>query len=432
MRYIELNLVKPTATPEGKQGHVTLEERDEYSFVEATGNIGTRVGKNKISERFHPINEWDDVLNRYLSQGYIVVPGKTAPEKTKIVRKAADNSFKTEVSVAVQNFVDMFRELASHAIGEAFTFKVTELTKEQIAAGREILAYLYENVEKISIKEFNEKLCNYYAVIPRRMRRVADHITHGKDSRGRALSDEKALEERQEILEKESGRFDMLLQMLSDEELVDNRKTFTETYGLDVREVTKDEEVYIRKKMGNRSGQYIRAWKVSNKKTEALFDKFCKDHDLSDENHGIAHLFHGSPGANWLSIMCGGWSCYPKNIFTGAQPRICGKAYGIGIYTAKDAIKSMGYADTISAKWNTGNASVGYMAIAKVAVGKPKTQYNGHLGCDSGFNWEKLKKVCKDALCTWAEAKCSGFCMDEIIVYRDEQITIEYLVEFAG
>lgn len=432
MKYIELNLVKPTATPEGKQGHVTLEQKDEFSFVEKSGNIGTRVGKNKIQEYFHPMAEWDDCLNRYLSQGYKIVPGKTAPEKKKEIIKSSEKSFKEEICRSIQEFVDLFRNLASSSIGETFSFKISELTQEQIEEGKNILSYLLENVDELTLKDFNDKLCEYYAIIPRRMRRVSDHVARGKDKRGNILDADKALEERHTILDAEINRFDTLLQLLAEEKMVDNRKSFTESYNLDVREVTKEEEEYILRKMGRQKDRYIRAWRVTNKKTESLFDEFCKRNDLSDENHGIAHLFHGSPGSNWLSIMCGGWMCYPKNIFTGETPRICGKAYGVGIYTAKDAIKSMGYADTTSAKWNSGSANVGYMAIAKVAVGKPKTQYNGELGCNSSFNWDTLQKAKPGALCTWAESRYSGFCMDEIIVYKDDQITIEYIIEFKG
>ena len=60
------------------------------------------------------------------------------------------------------------------------------------------------------------------------------------------------------------------------------------------------------------------------------------------------------------------------------------------------------------------------MAIYKVATGN---RYDGQLGTDGQLNWEKLQKIQPGAHCTWAECRYSGFQMDEVIVYKNEQST---------
>ena len=103
---------------------------------------------------------------------------------------------------------------------------------------------------------------------------------------------------------------------------------------------------------------------------------------------------------------------------------------------AKDAVKSLGYTDSRGSKWANGTQECGYLLLNKAAVGKPHTQFNGDINrmgsTRSSFNWKRLKELKSDALCTWAEARYSGFFMDEIIVYQDCQVTPEFLVEVAA
>ena len=151
------------------------------------------------------------------------------------------------------------------------------------------------------------------------------------------------------------------------------------------------------------------------------FLSFCSKEHLS-ENHGVDYLFHGSKHQNWWSILTNGLTTNPIGVV------ITGKAYGQGTYFAPDAIKSLGYTSKADAKYGGGHESTGFMAIYKVATGN---RYDGRLGTDGQLNWEKLQKIQPGAHCTWAECRYSGFQMDEVIVYRNEQSTIWGLLELA-
>lgn len=427
MRYMELNLVKPTATPEGIQDHVAIEENDDGGVIEYRGNIGVTVGPKKQRAIFHEPGEFDSLLERFLSRGFYIVPDKKAPSGKKVIKKTkGSGEYAPERSKAAEVFINLLRSLANKDVAETFTFSVDELTDAQIKEGRALLNHLAAEYMNMSLKEFNQEICHYYSIIPRRMKRVSDYVARGKDKRGRKLSEEDALQERADILTREKERFDTMVDLLTYEQkksdLEGKQKTVSEAYGLEIRDVTEEEEKYIRKMLGSLGDRYKRAWHVNNKRTEAAFNKFCEKEGLTEGN-GIDHLFHGSRGANFWSIITNGLTVNPQGV------PITGKAYGIGTYFAPSANKSIGYTDRIGAKYTGGQSDSGLLGIYKVATGN---RYPGTYGCDYELNWEKLQKIQPGAHCTWAEARYSGFLMDEVIVYLDQQSTITFLVEIAA
>lgn len=422
MKYVELNLVKPTATPEGIQDHAAIEETDEGGVIEYRGNIGVTVGLKKQRKIFHEPGEFEALKERFLSRGFYVVPGKTKPTGKKVVVKSKGGSeYAPEKTKAAEYLVNLLRSLAKKDITETFTFSIDDLTKEQIEEGKELLNELSDRYTDMTLKEFNSVLCHYYSIIPRRMKRVSDYVARGKTKRGKALSPEDALQERLDILTREKERFNTMVDLLMDEEKrkeFGNKKTATETYGVHIREVTPDEENYIRKKLGRLSTNYVNAWRIVNDRTEAEFNEFCEKESLTEE-HGIDHLFHGSRGANFWSIITNGLTINPQGV------PITGKAYGLGTYFAPSADKSIGYTDRLGSKYANGTAETGFLGIYKVATGN---RYPGTYGVDTTLTWDKLQQIQPGAHCTWAEARYSGFMLDEVIVYKNEQSTVEYLV----
>lgn len=132
-------------------------------------------------------------------------------------------------------------------------------------------------------------------------------------------------------------------------------------------------------------------------------------------------LWHGSRNENWWSIINTGLVLRPTNAV------ITGKMFGFGIYYAPKARKSLGYTSLSGSYWARGNSNSAFMALMDVAYGKP---YDVH-SFDSkyyDFNYERLQKTCPGANCLHAHAG-SMLRNDEIIVYKEDQCTIKYLVE---
>jgi len=427
MKYCELSHVKQTATREGEKDLVILEEVNDGTFLLKRGEIGVQVGKNKIRSTLQPMTSWDITVASYLSRGYKMVPGRTEPPLRTVFRKQTQKrEYRPEKDLFAQALVQMLLALAKKVVEENFSSNVLldVPSQEQFSEGERLLKVLAEGYGFMDTREFNRILCEYFMVMPRRMKYLNDNLAKGKDRHGKKLSDQDAALERAKIASVEKDRFDILKSLVSGTpgEDLDIRQTATEANGISIRGVTKDEEAWIQKHLAENASKYLRAWRIENHRTEKDFDDYCTKEHLID-GKGIDHLFHGSRGENFWSIITNGLTVNPLNVV------ITGKAYGQGTYFAPDARKSLGYTDRLGSKWVNGGRETGLLGIYKVATGK---RYDGSHGCDSSLTWSKLQKICPGAHCTWAESRYSGFIMDEVIVYQDCQSTIEYLVEISA
>lgn len=104
-----------------------------------------------------------------------------------------------------------------------------------------------------------------------------------------------------------------------------------------------------------------------------------------------------------------------------------GKMFGQGIYFAPSADKSFGYTSYSGSRWAGGNSNIAYMSLFDVAYGNPYNVYS-HDGYYGGFDYNELQRKQQGATCLHAHAG-RMLRKDEIVVYREDQITIKYLVE---
>lgn len=132
----------------------------------------------------------------------------------------------------------------------------------------------------------------------------------------------------------------------------------------------------------------------------------------------IQEYWHGTRSANVLSILKSGLRTSPPS-----TAAIAGKLFGNGIYFSDQSTKSLNYA---YGYWSGGRDENCFMFLAHVAMGKAYTptgygnRYSGsggypHPGHDS----------------TFAKGGESGVANNEMIVYRDNQCNLVYLVEFS-
>lgn len=284
---------------------------------------------------------------------------------------------------------------------------------------------------------------------------VNDYLSRSKEDFARILKDEQDLldvmrgqvvthtvqdepdtddvEEKQEtIIEAMGLEFEQVTQAMVDEaqkvidklmqreEVEDFNNTLLELFSVIPRkmgEVTEDDVRMIKSLLGDCRDKFYRAWRVKNIKTQKRFDEFVNKEHISKTKL----LWHGSRNENWWSIINTGLVLRPTNAV------ITGKMFGFGIYYAPKARKSLGYTSLSGSYWARGNSNSAFMALMDVAYGKP---YDVH-SFDSkyyDFNYERLQKTCPGANCLHAHAG-SMLRNDEIIVYKEDQCTIKYLVE---
>ena len=219
-----------------------------------------------------------------------------------------------------------------------------------------------------------------------------------------------------------------MVQMLQgkDSEVIGSRQTILESEGLTCRAVDEGsvEEMFVKRQLGRLADKYVGAYKCENRATREAFEGYLRSERLSDDS--VSLLKHGSRTENWWNIFRSGLTINPSGVV------ITGKAYGMGTYFAPSAQKSMGYMSVSGSKWAGGCDETGYMGLYSVITGDSEHRYPGTHGVDCSLDWNKLQKIQPGAYCTWAESRYSGFMMDEVIVYKDCQSTIEYIVELAA
>ena len=89
----------------------------------------------------------------------------------------------------------------------------------------------------------------------------------------------------------------------------------------------------------------------------------------------------------------------------------------------------MGYISLSGSYWVRGSAASGFMALMDVAVGQSYDVYS-HKHEYTTYNWDKLQRACPGAKSLFAHAGKMLY-NDEIIVYKEEQCTVKYLIELG-
>ena len=280
------------------------------------------------------------------------------------------------------------------------------------------LAYMKKSQhmgESVLIK-FNNELVELFNILPRKMRNVVDYLAPNTRYMPNIIKRE------QNLYDTMKGAYDTKKRQmqLSVEKIKNTNEGITvlEENGLRMRPCTSVEVEEIKKLLGEISGKFSKAWAVENITTADKYKKCVKQLDITSS--GVKKLWHGSTTENWWSILTNGLSLNPN-------ARITGKMFGNGIYFAPKAKKSLGYTSIRGSYWARGGDSVGYMGVFDVACGKPWDVHSSN-GRFHNFGFKDLRGGC-----TYVYAHAGQVLRnDEIIVYRDDQLTIRYLVELRG
>lgn len=404
--YLELTFAKETATGKGLNNKLIMENLHDGTFKKTEGRIGITIGRNKPKEYVRPISEWGSTYSFYVSRGYVLFSTEKVDSKTIEMGTNSLNGkeFKPLSDNAVSSIIKTLLGMANQLLEETYTVKVSHIPDDMIIKGKTILDDLADNYENMSVAEFNGKLKNLFATIPRRIDKLNLMLATRKSEFANILANE------QEI-------YDVMISQLKGMKIkAKEDQTILEAFNLEWREVTKEEEVKIKEMMGCEAKRYSKAYRIVNRTTEKAFNSFCEQYGFTEDN-GISHLFHGSRSENFWSIITNGLTINPKGVV------ITGKMFGNGTYFAPDACKSMGYTSRSGSRWANGSSQTGFLGIYKVATG---TSVEPH--SVSKYDFASLLK--KGYHSVWCKRGGSiGLRMDEVVVYNDCQDTIEYLVE---
>lgn len=377
------------------------EFRVEYGRIDATKTI-TR----------YPINKWESQIKNKLKKGYVDVTDLKQDLVEEISSTNPDSPYKEIENKAIKTIVDKLQSFAKDTINRNYTVKASTVTSDMINAAQTTINELANN--NSSVEEFNDILLKLFMIIPRRMGNVADYLASSKDDFGKIISKE------QDLLDVMKGQV-YIKPIVEASSPVDKKdKTIFEEFGLVFEEVNKNDVALIKTLMNESASKFRNAWKVTNLQTQKRFDKFVKDNSITNTKL----LFHGSRSENFWSIIKTGLVLRPTNAV------ITGKMFGFGCYYAPKCAKSIGYTSLSGSYWARGGSNVAYMALFDVAYGVPYNVYEFNSKYYD-LTYDKLQKFQPGANCLHAHADKGMLRNDEIVVYKEDQMTIKYLIEIG-
>ena len=388
-------LIKLAAEENNNRYYRMIAQPDGQVFRIEMGRIGARP---VIMKR--PMSLWDVTLKRKLREGYV---DRTAACKVEIHTESAYAAIQDE---AVNKLFQDLLAYADQLIKDSYTVSYEEVSMEMLHEAQEIL---HEIQEDKRVEAVNLALQELFITIPRKMRDVKEMLIQN-------TADIPA------VIQREQDILDTLKAKIAYSSKKDafsaHKPTFLEAHMLEARECTDTENKQILKHLGSESAPlFVRAFRIKNQKTDERFHRYLEENSLDKTN--IHFLYHGSPNANYIGLITQGQKLNPK------APRV-GKMFGHGLYYAPRAKKSIGYT-SICDRWRCkGLSDTGYLAVYKVAFKKPLDVYSyKHLY--QSMDLKSIKPY--DALFAHGNGGNGFLYNDEIIVYQEEQATLQYLIE---
>lgn len=412
--------------------------------------IRGRVDVTEIIEGPYPMSKWDvhykDKTKEnkkpkpYTDQTHLFSEQK---KDSGAKKKEKSSNFHSKRTLQVIDFVKQLQKFANQSVEENYTVSAANVTKKQVDLAQQTLNLISSMIKKgADTKAINEKLLELYQIIPRRMKRVQDHLfLENKENKAYIGNTIKSDEDFANANNKIAGEQDTLDVMagqvaIEEQEKKDSVETKEEkkeydllhAMKLDMEDCDKSEIEMIKKMLDQNaragheknSNLFKRAFRVNNNKTDEAFDKFMS----KTKNTKKELLWHGSRNENWWSIFQQGLVLRPTNAI------ITGKMFGYGLYFADKAQKSINYSSYSGAarSYTGGSSRNAILAIYEVHQGE-QLIIKKHDYSHSQLTDDKMQKLGKDSV--FAQG---GYDLvnNEYICYKQEQCRIKYLVEIGN
>ena len=317
----------------------------------------------------------------------------------------------------IAQIVNDLQSYANTSIKNNYTVSSEAVTQKQIDAAQDILNDLSALIEPGKKTDpVNNKLIELYRVIPRKMKKVQLFLLDFPKISSKENQDAAnlRLSEEQDLLDVLRGQ--VKVNVVQNE--TKNARTILDAMGINIGNPTEKDLTYIRKLLGENKDRMRGAFVVTNFKTKRRFDKYVE----SAPNKTVWQLWHGSRNENWWSIIDTGLVLRPTSAIR------TGSMFGSGLYTANRAQKSLGYSSLHGSYWTRGNSSVGFLSVFDVHVGN-QYHLSRHEGWMCLLTYNKLReKGNYDSVYAHGGANLRN---DEFIVYKEDQLTIKYLVKLS-
>ncbi len=404
--FLELSCVCTTGTSIGTNKYYRMENNGDGTFTATWGRIGVTTGFGAPRSFIWSMDMWETkYYEKAHEHGYLLVKRAKADDIAIQTVKVSGKLFAPIPDKGIAAVVQKIMSYARIAVQQNYTVKAGNVTAKQIKMAEKLIGELDAITD---VSDFNDKLTTLFSAIPRKMDYLQQFLA-------------KTSNDFEDILNREQSLIDTLrnqVQQVKTDAKADSNKTILDAMGLSWRAVTPEEEKNIIKYMGASSNRYVRAYRVVNEKADKKFNDFVKKNHI--RHGGIKFLYHGTKNQNV-------WGIIGESLLLNPNVPITGKMFGRGIYFAPLAQKSLGYCSQRGSYWAKGTDSTGFLTIFKVATGKTY-DVSDHKSLYSSLDYNGLQQLSKGANSLYAHAG-QVLRNDEIIIYKEEQCTMRYIVE---
>lgn len=391
---------------------VTTENNNKYyhMFEQNDGTFKVEYGRVEKTKQveIYDISLWDKKLKEKLRKGYQDV---THLFTDTVTAPGGILSFSDITNKQVKDLLDILQGYAKRSIQANYTVSAESVTQAQVDAAQAIVDQI-SGLIKIGTKAdtINPLLLKLYTIIPRQMKQVQTHLFNNITNDASLKEAEMKIDAEQSTLDAMAGQ--VALNKSKSKGTTAAPVSMLDAMGLEIEEATAAEVAMIKKMMGSNVNQFKRAYRVTNKKTEAAF----KTRVANATNKKVEMFWHGSRNENWLNILSTGLLIRPSGaVHTGSM-------FGDGIYGANKAQKSIGYTSHSGSYWAKGTDSRAYLALFDFHVGNQKIVTSS---CSS-LTERKLKAEGYDSVYAKAGHSLRN---DEFIVYNTSAVTVRFIVE---
>ncbi|QHT69451.1 ADP-ribose polymerase [Rhodocytophaga rosea] len=404
LRTVKLIMV----TSDNNNKFYEMKENADGTFKVSYGRVG-----GTPAYQTYPVREWEKKYREKVNKGY--------KDQTHLFVDSDDEIELADVdNPAVQEFINMLMQYAKKSVSANYNVTAEQVTKKQVEEAQRLLDNVVAKIKVgMDLKDFNDGLLRLFAVIPRKMGNVKDHLIQSAATKEEINAIEKVLADEQATLDVMRGQVDINARKKEATEGKKEKINILQTMGLEVEPVTEKEIIeMIKDKMQEEAGKFYRAFKVKNHKSQKAYEEWF----TAKPNKKEELFWHGSRNENWISIMETGLVLRPANAV------ITGKMFGYGLYFADKFRKSLNYSSLSGSYWTRGSADRGFLALYKVHVGKQLHIQKHEPAWCYELTEENLKKKGKDLDSLFAEGG-ADLRNNEYIVYNQAQCAIQYLIE---
>lgn len=276
------------------------------------------------------------------------------------------------------------------------------VTMEGLTDARNLLAQIAPHVRS---RQFN---ANTDALLSRYLRLIPQHLGMGRFSAQTVIPDDNALQKQNDLIDSLESSYQATLSAPATPNQPTKNQEQVFKVDLDVltdfAERARLERYFETSKKRMHGYDNVRVKEIFKVTIHDMANTFAK------QLTPIKEVFHGTSQANCLSILKSGLKVSPPS-----TAAIAGKMFGNGIYGAINSTKSLGYT---YGRWGQGGVGdAGWLFICDFSMGNIySTNDSLYSGAPRGYD------------SVWAKA---GYSLqnDELIVYRNNQVNIRYLLE---